>query len=113
MTESAWECAAQDEMCCPTCNARQAWSDECRRCKCDLSLLRQYWRAGEGERRQCLHELRSGRPNRALYHARRYAKLVGTAEASRLLAVCSVLCDNWPNACAALWEKPTPNASPI
>jgi len=102
MTESALGRATQDEMCCPTCNARQVRSDECRRCKCDLSLLRQYWQSSEAERRRCLHELRFGRPDRALHHARRYAKFVGATEASRLLGVCNALCDDWPNARAAV-----------
>lgn len=98
MTESTLQRAAQDEMCCPTCNARQAWSDECRRCKCDLSFLRQYWRASEAERLRCLRELRAGQPDRALRHARRYATFVGATKASRLLGVCSAFCGDWPNA---------------
>ena len=101
MTESTLERAAQDEMCCPTCNARQAWSDECRRCKCDLSLLRRYWQASEAERLSCLHELRAGRPDQAIYYARRYVTLVGAAEASRLLGVCSAFCGDWLTARAA------------
>jgi hypothetical protein len=98
MTEPAAQRAAEDEMRCPTCNARQAWSDECRRCKCDLSLLRQCWRTGEAERRRCLRELGAGRPPRALDHARRYAGLVGAAAASRLLGVCLLMCNDWPGA---------------
>jgi hypothetical protein len=101
MTESSLQRAAQDEMCCPTCNARQAWSDECRRCKCDLSLLRWYWRASEAERLRCLHALRAGRPAQAIHHARRYATFVGGTEASRLLGVCSAFCDDWLNSLTA------------
>ena len=26
---------------CPTCRAEQEWSDNCRRCRCDLQLLRE------------------------------------------------------------------------
>ena len=100
MTESTVERAAENEMCCPTCNARQAWSNECRRCKCDLSLLRQSWRAREAQRRRCLRHLRAGRPDRALRHARRYAIIAGATKASRLLGVCHLLCGNWPDACA-------------
>lgn len=98
MTESTLERAVQDEMCCPTCNARQAWSDECRRCKCDLSLLRQCWQASETERLRCLRELRAGHLDQSLRHARRYATFVGATKASRLVGVCSVLCGDWPNA---------------
>lgn len=98
MTQSTLPRAGEDEMHCPTCNALQAWSDECRRCKCDLSLLRQIWLAAEAERRRCLRHLRAGRPDQALSHARRYATILGAAEASPLLAVCHLLCHNWPEA---------------
>ena len=98
MTQANVESAVQDEMCCPTCNARQAWSDECRRCKCDLSLLRQYRQVCEAQRHRCLRELRAGRPKRALRHANRYAKMVGSAEASQLMAVCHLLRHDWPKA---------------
>ena len=104
MTEPTLERAVEDEMRCPTCNATQPWSDECRRCKCDLSLLRQCWRTREAERRRCLRQLKAGRPHRALRHARRYAAIVGAAEASRLLGVCLLLCGNWPDACALAAE---------
>jgi hypothetical protein len=63
-----------------------------------MSLLRQYWQASEAERLHCLHELRAGRPDRALGHARRYATFVGATEASRLLGVCSAFCGDWLNA---------------
>ena len=98
MTESTLEHAASDEMYCPACNARQVWSDECRRCKCDLSLLRRYWRTGEAQRRQCLRQLRAGHADQALRHARCYSAIVGVAEASRLLGVCHLLCGDWPKA---------------
>ena len=29
-----------DQVRCPTCRALQEWSDSCRRCRCDLRLLR-------------------------------------------------------------------------
>ena len=32
---------SQTEVTCPVCRAVQHWSNECRRCKCDLRLLRQ------------------------------------------------------------------------
>ena len=46
MTATSIHQATEEAMACPVCNARQAWSDECRRCKCDLSTLRAAWRAG-------------------------------------------------------------------
>ena len=94
MMEAARDRGSQD-MTCPTCNARQVWSDECRRCKTDLSLLRQIWQTAEAERRQCLRELAAGQPHLALRHAHRYAAYVGRAQASRLVRVCSLLCENW------------------
>jgi hypothetical protein len=93
---------AGGEMRCPTCNAQQAWADECRRCKCDLSLVRKWRDAGESERRRCLHQLQGGRTVKALRHAQNYARIVGAYEASRLLAVCNLLCHNWAEALAAI-----------
>ena len=100
MTQASIESAAHEEMCCPTCQARQAWSDECRRCKCDLSLLNQFRRAGERERRQCLRHLSAGRPQQALRYARRYATIVGAPQATPLLGACLLLSNHWPDACA-------------
>jgi hypothetical protein len=86
------------EMTCPTCNARQVWSDQCRRCKADLSLLRQIWRSAEDARQQCLHELAAGRAARALRHAQIYAAYVGWRNARRLLAVCYLCNEDWQRA---------------
>ena len=97
MTEATLQ-HADPEMVCPTCNARQTWSDECRRCKTDLSLLRRIWRTAEAQRQQCLRALAAGRPRQAQHHARRYAAYVGHAEASRLVHVCTLLCEDWSNA---------------
>ncbi len=104
MTESAFKHAAKDEMNCPTCRARQVWSDECRRCKCDLSLLRKFRYSSERERKSCLRQLRVGRPDRALTHARRYAIMAGDAEATPLLGACLLMCGNWPDAYALVGE---------
>ena len=106
MTKASVESAVQDEMCCPTCKARQAWSDECRRCKCDLSLLRQYRQVCEAQRYRCLWELCAGRPKRALRHAKRYAKMVGADEAARFLAVCHLRRRDWPKAIAVASRAP-------
>ena len=82
---------------CPTCNAQQAWSDECRRCKCDLSLLHRLWRRGRALRSACLRELRAGRPAQALPYAQQYCFL-GPEDAPRLLAACYLLSGNWAKA---------------
>jgi hypothetical protein len=97
MTEATIEHTGPREMTCPTCNARQVWSDQCRRCKTDLSLLQQIRQAAETEHRRCLRELSAGRPRQALRHAHRYASYVGHADASRLLGGCSLLCEDWFN----------------
>ena len=59
-----------DSMRCPACRASQEWSDVCRRCKCDLTLLREsanaYWRG----RRDVLRHHREGHPLSALRSAR-------------------------------------------
>lgn len=101
MTESAMELASEGQMRCPTCNAQQPWSDQCRRCQCDLSLLRQFRRTCQSQRRLCLRQLRGGRPDLALQHARRYAALAGAQEATPLLAACLLLCHDWQAALAA------------
>ena len=98
MTQATTRHVDSQEMICPTCSARQVWSDECRRCKTDLTLLGQVWQTAEAERRRCLRELSSGRPRQALRYARRYAAVVGHAEASRLLGVCELLNEDWPSA---------------
>jgi len=89
-----------EHMRCPTCNAAQVWSEQCRRCKCDLSLLWRAHRTAERERRQCLLLLRQRRPGLALRHARRFAALAGTAQAEHLVGACLLLCGNWPDACS-------------
>jgi len=86
-----------EQMRCPTCNAQQAWSDECRRCKCDLSLLHRLWRRGRGLRTACLRRLRAGRPAEALPYAQQY-RFLDPEDASRLLAACHLLSGNWTQA---------------
>jgi hypothetical protein len=85
---------------CPTCRAVQEWSDTCRRCRCDLRLLRELADAYRHSRRRCLRELRAGRPREALRSARRCRRLRDDAESRRLLAVCTLLCGDWPAAAA-------------
>lgn len=104
--ESSVQRNTAEEMACPACKARQVWSDQCRRCRCDLSLLRRWHGAGEAVRRRCLDELSRGRSEQALEYARRYSLLAGRQEAARLLAVCHLFCGNWAETCATLEEKP-------
>jgi hypothetical protein len=93
--EASLEGPADGELRCPTCGARQEWSDTCRRCKCDLVLLRRVAGAGRACRRQCLRSLRAGRIGEALHHARRLYALFPDRPAARLLAVCHLLRGNW------------------
>ncbi|MDA1015340.1 MAG: hypothetical protein O3A00_12930 [Planctomycetota bacterium] len=76
---------------CPTCRAQQAWSDECRRCKSDLSLLRRFDESRRWHRDRCLRDLNASRPAQALWHAEQLHRLESSSDASRLLAVCCVV----------------------
>ncbi|HEV3003341.1 MAG TPA: hypothetical protein VGX78_02725 [Pirellulales bacterium] len=92
--------AAGEMMCCPTCRATQEWSPTCRRCKCDLSLLRMVADEYRESRLRCLQELRWGRHQAALDHARQCLRLDAKGESQRLFAVCALLARDWPSALA-------------
>ena len=85
-------------LCCPTCGAQQEWSDTCRRCKCDLTLLQAVEEAWREHRRRCLLLLRAGRLAEALQQARRGYALSADQRSARLLAVCHLVCGNWVRA---------------
>jgi hypothetical protein len=91
-----------DSMRCPACKASQEWSDVCRRCKCDLTLLRAsagaYWHA----RRTALRNLRDGQPLRALQWARSCASIAPSDESRRLVAVSALLSRDWAAVVSAL-----------
>jgi hypothetical protein len=72
---------------CPTCGAAQAWSDTCRRCRSDLSLLHQALRGVQSLRRECLAALRDGRYDEAVEAARRCCRLDASRENRHLLAM--------------------------
>jgi hypothetical protein len=86
------------KMRCPTCGVEQEWADSCRRCRCDLRLLRAaeeaYWR----HRRECLGALENGRIEVALAHARKSHELFPHAESHRLMAVCELMSERWQEA---------------
>lgn len=71
---------------CPTCNARQAPSSECRRCKCDLSLLLDALEHCERLAEQCLCALAAGDIHDAEQSALRRWELSPDETAARLLA---------------------------
>jgi hypothetical protein len=83
---------------CPTCRAQQEWSDECRRCKCDLRLLRAAHRAYEQNRARCLTALRDNEPRSALAFARACERLQPGDASRKLLAVCALLAGDWATA---------------
>jgi len=91
------------DLCCPTCGARQEWSDTCRRCKCELILLRRVTDEVQASRRRCLWSLRCGRADEALLHARRSYTLCPDRAAARLLALCHLLQGNWT--AAVTWAQ--------
>ena len=88
----------EDTVACPTCNAKQPWSDVCRRCKTDLQLLHGVWQTYQQTRRRCLVHLREGRLAEALEQARQLHALCPDAHSRRLLAVCHLLRENWHEA---------------
>ncbi len=90
--------ATEGQVRCPTCNARQDWSDACRRCQCDLTFLRSAMDACRRSRRRALWHLRAGRLSEALRHARRACTLAPDQRSTRLLAVCYLLSGNWTQA---------------
>lgn len=98
LVEQASDCQRDVSMACPTCRAEQAWSDTCRRCRCDLTDLRAVWQRHQGRRRSCLAALRSGDWERALQLARDCVSLHRSADSLRLLAVCHLLRGDWRDA---------------
>ena len=101
MATAPLEGTIEESLRCPTCKAKQEWSDTCRRCKCDLSLLHGVARARRESRRRCLWCLRTGQLSKALQHARRCHALGPDEPSSRLLAVCHLLAGDWLKAVAA------------
>lgn len=87
----------QNNLACPTCGARQEWSDACRRCKSDLRLLRATAETYRRRRSQCLAALESGRIALAVRQARRCEQLSPGPDSRRLLAVCALLSGDWPS----------------
>jgi len=94
----------QNNVVCPTCGARQEWSDVCRRCKCDLRLLRAAAETYRRSRNGCLAALHGGRLALALERARDCERLMPGPESRRLSAVCALLNGDFPAAFAAARE---------
>jgi hypothetical protein len=89
---------------CPTCRASQEWSSTCRRCKCDLELLRAVDLSYNFNRRRCLMALHEDRLHEARRLARHCHWLRPSADSRRLLALCALLGGEWANALALAHE---------
>ena len=83
---------------CPTCNASQVWSDECRRCKSDLRFLRQVVEAQRAHHHFALQAFAQGRYLTALVEAQHAYDLYPDAEGRQLLASCHLMAGNWQQA---------------
>lgn len=88
---------------CPTCGARQEWSECCRRCKSDLRLLRRAAASYLRSRHGCLAALREGRGAEARFYASTCHGLDPGSESRRLLALCALIEGDW--AAAAAWGR--------
>lgn len=86
---------------CPVCGAQQPWSDACRRCHCDLRLLRAAAETWEDQRRRCLVHLRRGETAEALAAAEACWRIAPNSHAARLRAVCRLLAKDWRGALLA------------
>ena len=91
---------------CPTCRAAQQPSETCRRCKCDLSLVRETRIAYRGHRASCLSALGSSDLVAALNHSRHCVHLDPCPDALKLWSVCCLLAGDWPLALAANRQVP-------
>lgn len=87
MTEDSESTESKAKLRCPTCGAAQVWSDTCRRCRCDLSLLLEALRGVGRLRRACLAALGDGRYDEAVAAARRCCRLDSRPENRQLLAM--------------------------
>ena len=87
-----------DDFRCPTCGARQALAETCRRCKCDLSLVVAVQRRRHTLRRQCLQRLRKRQGWAAVQAAEELHALAPDADSTRLLAVAHLACGDYAQA---------------
>lgn len=87
-----------DRFRCPTCGATQAVSAECRRCKCDLSLVLAVRRQARMLHDDCLRHLRAGAHRSALACAVRRQELSPDETSRRLLAMVYLCLGKFPAA---------------
>lgn len=79
------------EMRCPTCGASQPLSNLCRRCRCDLSLVRQVIEYRQRLRAACARQISRGQKSNALKTARQCFELSPDEHSTRLLAVAHLI----------------------
>ena len=87
-----------DTVRCPTCRVAQPWSDACRRCKSDFTLIRRFSLSYHRHRASCLRHIRSGRPLSAASSARHCHAISPSADSRRLLSLSSLLDGDWATA---------------
>jgi hypothetical protein len=80
---------------CPACKAEQVWSNECRRCRADLSLLRGATEAARRAERECLAALSQADFAKALAAAQQAFHWSPRDCNRRRLAICSLLCGDY------------------
>ena len=83
---------------CPTCRALQEWSDDCRRCKSDLRLLREFMEAYQHSRRGFVQAIRANDPRAASRHASRCHALQPDTASRQMLAIAALLQGNFASA---------------
>jgi hypothetical protein len=88
----------EETMQCPSCRARQEWSDECRRCKSDLRLLRQLMEVRKRHRLDALRLFGCGEYQAAFAAASRADELWRGEDTRRLLASCHLLLGDFESA---------------
>ncbi len=79
------------EMICPTCRASQLWSDECYRCKSDLSELSAIHRASTRLRQKCLVAIQKSDFESAIEIAKECFDLDASPSTGQILAISQLL----------------------
>ncbi|MEZ6063782.1 MAG: hypothetical protein R3C19_25825 [Planctomycetaceae bacterium] len=85
---------------CPTCGAEQAASPECRRCRCDLTLVLAIRRQAQRLHEDALRNLRDGLFDAAVHCAERRQAVSPDRTSRRLLAVSYLASGNFAAAMA-------------
>ena len=80
-----------DDFACPVCGARQALSEDCRRCRADLSLVVGVYSELAAKRARCLALVRQRRLLRATRLAKECLELSRDESNRGLLATCYLL----------------------